>query len=45
MVRLISALGDKLPSEEALPVSLALSYPELQASWEEFLRSLHKGTR
>lgn len=39
VVRLISALGDKLPSEEALPVALALSYPELQASWTEALRS------
>ena len=39
VVRLISALGDKLPSEEALPVALALSYPELQASWTEALKS------
>jgi len=39
VVRLISALGDKLPSEEALPVALALSYPEFQASWAEALRS------
>jgi hypothetical protein len=38
VVRLISALGDKLPSEEALPVALALSYPEFQASWTEALR-------
>ena len=37
VVRLLSALGDGLPSEEALPVALALSYPELQKSWEEYL--------
>ena len=39
VVRLISALGDKLPSEEALPVALALSYPEFQASWTEALKT------
>jgi hypothetical protein len=39
VVRLVSALGDRLPSEEALPVALALSYPEFQASWVEHLRS------
>ena len=39
VVRLISALGDKLPSEEALPVALALSYPEVQASWTEALKA------
>jgi hypothetical protein len=33
LVRLLAALGDRLPSEEALPVALALSYPELQKSW------------
>jgi tetratricopeptide (TPR) repeat protein len=37
IVRLINALGDRIPSEEALPVSLALSYPEFQRSWEEHL--------
>ena len=37
VVRLLSALGDRLPSEEALPVALALSYPEFQKSWEEHL--------
>jgi hypothetical protein len=37
VVRLINALGDRLPSEEALPVSLALSYTEFQKSWEEHL--------
>ena len=31
--RVLAALGDRLPSEEALPVSLALSYPEFQKSW------------
>jgi len=38
LVRLLSALGDQLPSEEALPVALALSYAELQADWERHLR-------
>ena len=37
IVRLLSALGDRLPSEEALPVALALSYPELQKAWSEQL--------
>jgi tetratricopeptide (TPR) repeat protein len=40
IVRLLSALADGLPSEEALPVALALSYPELQKSWEEYLVAL-----
>jgi tetratricopeptide (TPR) repeat protein len=40
VVRLLSALGDRLPSEEALPVALALSYPEFQKSWEEYLLGL-----
>jgi tetratricopeptide (TPR) repeat protein len=38
VIRLLSALGDRIPSEEALPVALALSYPELQRSWEDHLR-------
>jgi tetratricopeptide (TPR) repeat protein len=38
VVRLLAALGDRLPPEEALPVALALSYPEFQESWEEHLR-------
>jgi tetratricopeptide (TPR) repeat protein len=38
VVRLVSALSDRLPSEEALPVALALSYAEFQKSWEEALR-------
>jgi tetratricopeptide (TPR) repeat protein len=38
LVRLLAALGDGFPSEEALPVALALSYPEFQKSWEEALR-------
>jgi hypothetical protein len=37
IVRLLSALGDRLPSEEALPVALAISYPELQKEWSEQL--------
>ena len=36
--RLLAGLGDRLPSEEALPVALALSYPEFQKSWEAELR-------
>lgn len=36
--RLLAGLGDRLPSEEALPVALALSYPEFQRSWEAQLR-------
>lgn len=38
LVRLLAALGDGLPSEEALPVALALSYPELQQVWEATLK-------
>jgi len=38
LVRLLAALGDRLPSEEALPVALALSYPELQRSWADSLK-------
>jgi tetratricopeptide (TPR) repeat protein len=37
IMRLLAALGDGLPSEEAIPVALALSYPELQRSWEQRL--------
>jgi tetratricopeptide (TPR) repeat protein len=37
IVRLLSALSDRLPSEEALPVALALSYSEFQKSWEAHL--------
>lgn len=39
IVHLLSALGDRLPSEEALPVALALSYPEFQRSWEAEIRA------
>jgi tetratricopeptide (TPR) repeat protein len=39
VVRLLAALGDRLPSEEALPTALALSYPEFQKSWEDYLRA------
>jgi hypothetical protein len=38
VVRLLAALGDRLPSEEALPTAIALSYPEFQQSWEGYLR-------
>jgi hypothetical protein len=38
-VRLLAGLGDRLPAEEALPVALALSYPEFQKSWEDALRA------
>ncbi len=37
LVRLLSALGDRIPSEEALPVALAMSYPELQKAWSQSL--------
>jgi tetratricopeptide (TPR) repeat protein len=37
--RLIAALGDRLPSEEALPVALAWSYPEFERDWEDYLRT------
>ncbi len=37
LVRLLSALGDRIPSEEALPVALAMSYPELQKAWTQSL--------
>lgn len=37
LVRLLAALGDGLPSEEALPVSIGLSYGEFQRSWEQQL--------
>jgi tetratricopeptide (TPR) repeat protein len=40
LVRLLLALSDRLPTEEALPVALAMSYPELQRSWEQELRTL-----
>jgi hypothetical protein len=36
--RLLAGLGDRLPSEEALPVAIALSYPEFQKSWEAQVR-------
>jgi hypothetical protein len=39
LMRLLAALGDGLPSEEALPVALALSYPEFQREWETSLES------
>jgi hypothetical protein len=37
LVRLLAALGDRIPSEEALPVALAMSYPELQKAWAQSL--------
>jgi tetratricopeptide (TPR) repeat protein len=39
LVRILSALGDRMPSEEALPVALALSYPELQRAWTDSLKA------
>ena len=38
LVRLIAALGDGLPSEEALPVAIGMGYGEFQQSWEQALR-------
>jgi tetratricopeptide (TPR) repeat protein len=40
LVRLLNALGDRIPSEEALPVALAITYVELQQGWEDHLRGL-----
>ena len=45
VVRLLAALSDRLPSEEALPVALALSYPEFQRSWEGYLTGTVTGSR
>ncbi len=39
LLRLIAALSDRLPSEEALPVALAVSYAELQKALEDDLRT------
>jgi tetratricopeptide (TPR) repeat protein len=39
LLRLLAALSDRLSSDEALPVALALSYDELQRSWERHLRA------
>jgi tetratricopeptide (TPR) repeat protein len=39
IVRLLAGLGDRLPAEEALPVALALSYPEFQKSWQDALKA------
>jgi tetratricopeptide (TPR) repeat protein len=39
LVRLLLALGDRLPSEEALPVALGQSYPEFQQGWVQSLRT------
>jgi hypothetical protein len=44
LLRLLAALSDGLPSEEALPVSMALSYPEFQQSWQSHLRGLRAGS-
>jgi tetratricopeptide (TPR) repeat protein len=41
IVRLLSALADGMPAEEALPAAIGLSYPELERSWQEALRSRH----
>jgi len=38
LTRLIAALSDRLPSEEALPVALARSYAELQKDLAEHLK-------
>ena len=43
VVRLLAALGDRLPSEEALPTAIALSYPEFQKSWEAHLQIVGRG--
>jgi tetratricopeptide (TPR) repeat protein len=38
LVRLLAALGDGLPSEEALPVAIGMSYGEFERDWELHLR-------
>jgi tetratricopeptide (TPR) repeat protein len=45
LLRLLAALSDGLPSEEALPVATALSYPEFQQSWREYLAGLTRASR
>jgi tetratricopeptide (TPR) repeat protein len=40
--RLLAALGDGLPSEEALPVAIGMSYAEFERSWETRLRGIPK---
>jgi hypothetical protein len=39
LVRLVRALGNRMPSEEAIPTALGLSYPEFQRSLEEHLKT------
>lgn len=39
LARLLAALGDGLPSEEALPAAIGMSYPEFEKSWEIRLRA------
>jgi hypothetical protein len=41
LLRLLAALSDGLPSEEALPVATALSYTEFQQSWQQHLSALN----
>jgi hypothetical protein len=45
LLRLLAALSDGLPSEEALPVATALSYPEFQQSWRDYLTGLARASR
>jgi hypothetical protein len=45
LLRLLAALGDGLPSEEALPVSIGMSYGEFQRSWESYLRAAERSPR
>lgn len=45
VVRIVSALADRLPAEEALPVAIASSYPELQRGWEQSLKGAPSGPR
>jgi hypothetical protein len=39
IVRLLESLGAGLPSEEALPNALGMTYRQLQESWEDHLRT------
>jgi tetratricopeptide (TPR) repeat protein len=39
LLRLLAALSDRLPSDDALPVAVGLSYPELQKALADHLRT------
>ncbi len=45
VTRLLAALGDGLPTEEAFVVSLAESYPEFQAAWTKDILGSQRSTQ